>query len=614
MPCGSVPNIIPMGHHTDGKLLSHSVVLPDGTHRSDTNRPGLGRSAFFLLAAIAMAVGFLTLGTLTTPDPEAAPPPTSTTTTTTGPLETPIDLDDFTVDQIETGPQLDWQSVAVIEDAFPYEILEHDDQLYVVASSAGGSDVPPTGLRAWRSDDGIAWDSLGELFGQDHQISWLTSTDLGLIAVETNSANGNIQLWGSADGVSWEEAYPSIPAGDDGITSFEPSTVAATDRVVVVAGQTWLDGRKLAEQYLRDTTGSEVDLSDLSTEWDVTGEDLTLAMRGPLGFLAHRIPAADLGLSDEQMKEISGLANDPGSQTAIWVKGDDGDWVSAEVEGAFWLTSMTALPDGDLVAFGYGATASTWRSVDGVTWERYQIEGGHPYIAERWGDRLVGIGDTMSNQDILISEDGTSWEPVGLGELFPNGLDWYPSGFASSEKGIAVVSELWPSGQFPSPESGPSTMEKDGYTITLRNQTGNLTIESDDDVHSFAAWTGTQSDHIAVDLQGRTVTFHDRESGEAIVSLTFDELNDLERGAPIPRLADHAVFSFSPDGETWTVQGLDSEMGENGRVLAMDLTEERVVALVVRPEDWKGAIPAEGFEIWSAEVPDGATFSSGTSQ
>lgn len=529
------------------------------------------------------------------------------------PIETPVDLDDFSIDQIETGPPFDWKPVAIAEDAFPHTLLEHRDQLYVFASSAEGGAAPPSGLQAWRSDNGVAWNFLGTVISEDHQISSIASTEVGLIAVATNDSDERIHLWGSVDGIAWSEIVDSIPVGDDPITSFQSSAVFADDEMVVVAGSTALDGLRLFEQHFRDTTRTEVDLSGLTVGWEHVGGDLTMVVRGPLGILAHQIPASDLGLTQEQTDWISGYIGGQGDRAVVWTTRMNGDWESAEIEGAFWLTSLTTGPEGELIAFGYGNTTGAWRSSDGVNWEPESNEAGDLYLAEPWADGFIGFGYTGSGEDVLVSERGDAWEPAGLSALFPRGLGWYSSGLGTGKGGIAVVAEIWLEGSPPF-DSGRSTIEKDGFTVTVNHESGNVTLESDDHRRSWGMWSSQPPDDVEIDIPTRSITFHDPESGETLVSFTMDELRDLELRARVFELEGNVVFSFSTDAETWSLQDMGDEIGESARVLDLEVTDERVVALVADRDEWLGGFATIGFEIWSAEIPDAGSLESGTSR
>jgi hypothetical protein len=231
-----------------------------------------------------------------------------------------------------------------------------------------------------------------------------------------------------------------------------------------------------------------------------------------------------------------------------------------------------------------------------------------------WGDGYVGLGDN-GVPDVLISDDGRTWQGADLGESFPPGMIWYPTGFAAGDGGIGVMSETWVADTTPRGVPDPPSIERDGHTLSLDHRTGRLTLDSAQGAQSWSVWTEQSQDGIELDLEKRVVAFLDSNTGEPTVSFSFDELNEME-SALYPSSSGgvyHRGFSFSADGANWTMQNMATEIGEDGRVLELEVTDDHVVALVSRDPDWTRPYGVESFEIWSAVIPDEASSGNGTS-
>lgn len=572
------------------------MVLPDG--RGTETRRRSGRKSLMVLAVAVVVVGALLMGSLTEPDPVALEEPLSTTTTTEA-INPPLDLENFSLEQIETGAQLEWRQIADIPEAKPQSLLAHRDAVYAFSPiTADGM-----GMQAWRSTDGTEWESLGTLIRETHRISSIASTSLGLIAIEPDATDDYVHVWGSVDGYTWLEIVDGIPAaGSREDVDFFPSAIAADERILAVAGRVKPDVTELAEDYLMETSGSDIDLSDIPIGWTSSPEDLYVTIYGPLNYPVTRISGDELGLTEEQREEISGYFLGQPEDATIWTKAADGDWQVGEVEGASFINALAPDEDGVLRAYGSGYIPGSWVSHNGVDWEKLN-DSGAPTRVETWGNRLVGIGDSGLNPDVLVSRDGKTWEESGLADEIPPGVDWFPLGFATGPGGIATVIETYvdnaPSGVPETP-----TLTIGDTTLTLDYQRGVIHLDKGDELYTWSIGVA-DADGIDVDVAARTLTFVEPVSGETVGEFSFDQLFDLEAAAHIAGANEptQTGFTYSPDGVAWTIQGMAAEIGPDATVSHVEVTEDSVLALVVRLPERDRPYGVEGFEIWAAPLP-----------
>jgi hypothetical protein len=552
-----------------------------------------------VVAVAAIGVGALLMGSLTTPEPASLEEPPPATTTTAGTIDPPLDLESFSLSQIETGPQLEWREVAEISESEPHSLVAHRGFVYVFSPVTHQGD----GVQAWRSANGFDWEALGIVIAESHRISSIASTALGLIAIEPDANDDYVHIWGSVDGTRWLEIVDGIPvAGSRDEVDFYPSAIAADERILAVAGRVEPDVTELAEVYLAEEAGSDIDLSGIPIGWISSPEDLYMTIYGPLSFPVARISGTALGLTDEQREEISGYFLGRPEDTTIWIRADDGGWQVGEIEGASFINALAPDEDGVLRAYGNGYIPGSWVSHDGVEWEKVN-DSGAPSRVEIWGDRLVGIGDTGLSRDVMVSRDGETWEDSGLADRFPTGVDWYPLGFASGPGGVAAIVEAYvderPRGV---PEAPTLTVSE--TTVTLDYQRGVVHLDTGDELYTWSIGV-PGAEGIDIDLVTRTMTFTAPDSGVVIGEFGFDELFALESRAHTVGTLGNAQLgiTFSRDGSVWTIQDLAGEIGPDATVSHVEVSEDHVLALVTRLPELDRPYGVESFEIWAAPIP-----------
>lgn len=584
------------------------MVSPDGT-RPEVNRPEVGRTALFAGAALLIAVGFVVLGSLTAPDePIAAETTTSSTSTTVAEIMPPIDLDDFTVGQIATGQPLEWARVEADLIGYPLGLTEHDGAVYSFASLTSRFQPTAGGLTGWRSADGTTWESLGQVVGDDYRVTMVESTEHGLVAVGTSADGSTLMVWTSHDGERWtpnefsdESDYPS---------RYYPMAIGANDGVLVIATNFDLDRQTLLEEALHDAA-IDLDLSYLGWSTDWRGESgHWLTVDGPLGIRALEIPLDDLDLTPRETQWIvEGHSN---TQTAgLWVNraGEDG-WRLISMDGFEWIESIVTRADGTMILVGSGPAGRISRQTgDGILWTDYDADR-EPRVMHRWGSRLVGILD-FSRPELLVSDDGVSWDSMGPADRFPLPIQWHVGALGSGDDGVALsVIGYDPSPRFEEPAvtgeiDTSEIVTSEGHVLTLNLEERRLALTVGDTTHTWKIFGPDPAPGVEVDTFERIVTFSDPHTGERLTELTFQELTEAEHAYYTERFQpdEHKALVFTEDGSRWVIQSAADAVGESTWIPLLEVAGGHVYAAVLEPATVYNLYAEPGFELWVAEIP-----------
>ena len=260
--------------------------------------------------------------------------------------------------------------------------------------------------------------------------------------------------------------------------------------------------------------------------------------------------------------------------------------------------SLSTLPTGELLMTGFDeSTPISWRSSDGVTWDRTPPQRRFDTMAS-WGEAFLGLGGSGPRADISISLDGIQWDELGLGELLSNDLSWSFDQLAAGEAGIAVVVTGT------AKRVAPSTFEQftvRGGTLTIiaaRHDTGVLLS-----VHVVNSRGRLLMDEIpenmVVDFDAHTITLIEPDTRAEILTLT-----EVEAVQPDPVGSvgnDSTLLLVSQDGRQWSIQPID--VSEEGLDLVQLLvTDTEVVAAIGRFHDVDGrTIELSALEVWTAD-------------
>lgn len=577
------------------------MVLPDGT-KSDQNRPGSSRTLLFAVAALAIVAGFVALGSLSPSEQVAVD--TTTTTTTIPEVEAPIDLENFSVSQIATGPPLEWERVAGSTTGYPLAVTEHAGVLYLFTSETGPWADEPGGLVTWRSSDGTDWEPVGETVSGKFHVANVIASDDGFVAIGTESGDSNLLVRRSDDGIEWTSTAIPTDAESPYLTPVPTAAAVFGDRLVIAAGYR-LDQRALVTDSLAEA-GIDVDLPMMTWNTSYGGEDgVQLTVSGPLGIPVLTTSLDELGLTEQEHQWVmSGL--DRGEQSEIWVVDESGSLETATVP-LIRVSTLVTQPDGSLFAGGFGGAGLNdgFVSADGLHWE--EADDRNIGRALSWGDRLIGVTNGPGLK-VLMSSDGRTWEEAGLSDMFPSQWGWYPVAMGAGPDGLAMTLEGQSFSSPPPRVTTDATLTSDGATLSVDHQRSAYVLEIDGETHTWNMYqpgSAQVPEELEVDLASEAVVYKEPDTGETLAEFAFEELRRLE-SQPIS-FADvigHHALAFTEDGSEWKIRDLEPVVGDDSRVLLLEVASERLVAVTHHPHfDPTQNLPPMGFEVWTAPLP-----------
>lgn len=571
------------------------MVLPEGAPDRERPKPRR-RSIVLAVGALALALGAIVLGSLTAPVPEAAHE--TTTTTSTADVEQPIDLESFTIAEIERGSPLEWEQVHSVDDGYPLALVEHESWTYIFAT-----DMPnfaandEGGLRAWRSADGVQWEGLGQVITSGHVIGNVRSTPQGLMAIENGTGGGGLTLWRSTDGVGWS-GEPITTAGTGEHVSVYAFAFGGNAELLMVAARTGLDVAGLVE----DKLDLNLDLTTYGWSPNLVNGEYEFVLWGPLGFPLLEISADDLGLTGEERALLEAEYNGRGADYEVWVSAEPGLWLAGEIPDASWVSSITATPNGQIVASGWdNQTNLIWTTTDGFNWEKTIPSPSGPYQVEVWNGSLIGPSE-IGPASVMTSADGLEWERIGPEQHLPHQMQWNIGVIGTGPGGIAASIHGWRSSTSV-PHDEPVVLTDADATLTIDYNTGSYHVESGDITRTWSMNSSEVPDGVTVDLASRLVTFHAPESDVALASFSLDELTDVEAEFWSRRGVEGQYYGlvFTPDGREWSIQ--DPSRFTNGSIRLLEVNESHVVAAVISDRGRFSPQTSPGFEIWSAPIP-----------
>jgi hypothetical protein len=590
----------PDGTHFGYRYVLIYVVLPDGTG-NEQRRPNSGRGIVFVVAGLVIILGFFVLGVLTSPGPGAveATASTSTTTTSLAVVEPPIDLENFTADQLARGDPLDWESSLRVVEGYPLALVEHDG-LYVFATEAPNfSGFDTGGLRAWRSNDGIAWEPRGQVIAERHTIASISSTEQGLVALGSQPGHSGFTVWRSEDGSNWEPEEVALENANE-MTTFYPTAAGGVGSLLVVAGDVQVDW--LAP--LREKLGETVDYG-----WgvEVVGDEIQFTLYGPVGWRLAAVSGDELGLSEEERDVIKDFYSGIGDDTAdLWIKDGDSAWQRTVIPDAHWIDRIGTTPAGEVIAHGWGSLGPrSWTSTDGLNWEAAPPPA-HPYLNERWGDDNLVAPNPNGGHSVLVSSDGLEWEDIGPADSFPAPFQWWTNAIAAGPGGIATTITGWDeSTQQPfertTDPDGVRLTNEDG-TLIIGSQSGKYTLEMGDQTYH---WLAAQLTGVEVDLDTGSLRFLHPETGDPLTSFPLEDIYEAQAELftlDLVNSSEYHVFGFTSDGVEWTIQSLD-DFGSGNTFNLLAVTGTHVVATAVDRAAFYDPSSAPGFAVWTAAIP-----------
>ena len=560
------------------------MVLPeDPTPRDPPSRQP--RAVLIGATLLILAVSIFALGSLTTPETTAEPisstttePPLAQPTTTT----TPPNPNTFRIVDIQQGHQLWWGRGFNPPNTTmdPIQIVELHGEMLLFGRPQGWRYLSPIGgVQLWTSDDGTFWSNEGEVIGPANAVDRIVQTGEGLVALTRSGL-----LLKSSDGRSWtSESLPLPPDAQPNETAQLWNYAEGAGRAVVF-GQVTIDEFALLTDHLPDDA---LDLIAAGYEWGSLSNG-QISIQGPWGVTVRTVDLEEAGAPPELMDALNGAGFR--SQSYVWVREGLGPWRVNEFEGD-WVETVHIFDDGTIEAYGFGSIHYRWTSSDGRTWEA-STASSHPENMTAWAERFIGVRQLPT--DLVISDDGESWEEMGIASSFPAGLNWWIWPIVTSDEGIAAFIN----GQRPQRGTDVSevSVEQNGFRLTADYFDGRIElarIEDDVVFFRYTMWSSVASEDIVIDVENRTYTFHDPTTGAALVSFSFDELEAAERGTPLFGWDPDRVLTgllYSHDGEDWTVQDITEFVGGE-RVVTALVTDDRVIAVTADGQQWSPGEP-----------------------
>ena len=566
----------------------------------------MGRKGLFAAAILIIAVGFIALGSFTSTDDRTAVESTTTTsstTTTIGEILPPVDMENFTIDQLQTGEQFEWERVEIDETGFPMALLAHDGVVYLFATSVPDWRWEPGGLTVWRSTNGTTWESLGTVIGDEYLVSRITSTPHGLVAVGAPATGGSMVVWTSSNGRDWEATELPVETEHPHMRPF-PMVIGANDEALVVAARVDIDVSALLEDHLAEA-GYDIELDVLGWGTRYRGEEgQAIAIDAPLGIPGIEIGVEELGLTEQEQRWLVEHTGEP--VIDMWTNPTGSDqWVAVEIEDADWVESLVTRADGSLLL----TLSSMGRSLrlesnDGIDWTETDAEDVPQFISP-WAGGFVGT-DYGPRPEVSFSDDGVTWEESGLTDRFPPQIQWSIGPLATGEAGIAASLTGYGTSTPAGAREPVEITTDEGHILTLDLDEGIIELEVGEESHSWEVYRADPpTDGVDADIVERTVTFSDPDTGETLTELAFSELVRAEQAFHMVRsdVEEHHAFVFTGNGTEWTIQSASDAFGERSWVRDFEVGSGRVFAITFDPGEAYLPFATPEFALWVAEIP-----------
>lgn len=574
---------------------------PSGDEQSTPEGPAQGRArmhpallgvSVLVGTLVAVGLGFM-LGRLTVSEetpttlPEAAP--------TTQPV--PTTVEPAPPEPSGSGPALSWESTDVeISGEHVAGIVEFQGRFLAFASNSGISGTPP-GVSLWSTVDGKVWSDEGVvipapafvtgIFAAGDRILAFGSLTEGDIAGLFGPSAGSPAVWTSTDGTTWQQHELPIP------TEFEQQAIfggveagAATGEIGIAVGYV-APSIELAVMEALPPDVREL-MSQPGLGFGMGGTPFSVQIHGPFGITVYSATFEELGIDPELVREEEeSMAG--GMQQ--WTTTDFQTWSMSDAEPfgpEDSVHNFVVGPDGDLVAFGYGSRGPTlWRSNDGVTWTATPVRAELSELAVR-GVAFISSESTGFDTAVVRSIDGETWDPITPDDLLSADYMWHIDSVSAAHYGIAASANGYGEGDFMEGEEPPVVViSKDGMTVTFDDMRGAMIVSGDDGVllevpmHEEGTPEG-----ITYDLETSTLSFADPESGEVLITLTLEEIQQAEQQAfgDVGMSQEETVILFSQDEISWNVQSIGEAFDVEQAYLRLFVFDDFVLAAVQESE------------------------------
>lgn len=572
--------------------MIREVVLPEGTPAPERDRPRAPTVVAVGVAVLALLAATLALGQATSPPEEVVADSTSTTeiapvvepTTTTT-----IDIETFSADDIATGERFFWVNAPPSGRLWPIDMIEHDGLVYLFGSQDVTTSGSARGASAWVSADGVQWDQVGGVIPETNTVHRVVSTEWGLIALGEGS-DGTPRVWMSSDGRSFLASPLPFDRSTDG-SRFEITDAEVSNGVLVVIGAQVPDHSSEVLDALPETmVASNQSSIRLEFEPAERDENSIINVFAPMGLHAASLRMEELGF-DQGVQSIL-VGPDAPPRQFMWSTRDGLTWQMEDL-GSSIVDELWHHPSGDLVAYGRrGQGSAVTISANDMTW-RPQVRSSRKWwnyeiaALAAWNGSMVGGGQ---GEQLFVSSDGLSWQPLGTGELLPDSINWRMGPAGTGEAGLVAVARALRANN--PPVFRPVVIESGDATLTVDLQDARLIVDRPgyEQLEVFL-WTKNTLGHYEVDLAQEIVTFVDPPSRETLATVGFETLEKAESSAfAIDRSSERALL-FTPDGNTWSVQSLSNVVSETHEVESIVVLDDRVLLLTYDSAGLGASIP-----------------------
>ncbi len=541
------------------------------------------------MAAAALVAVMTLFGLLTRPDPESVADATTTTSTTTAPFNRPVDLENFSVDQIARGAPLEWEMVDIANAGFVRDIVAIGERVHVFFAHWEWF-YEPSELRHVRIDGPAVTEMKSP--GRVGQWSSLRSNQAGQITGAVWSNDGlEMATW--EDG-QWSLSPVAVELPDQ--RSLLPNLAITTGDISLIAGSPFFDVNEIVQPLVEEHLGAPVDARRLSVEPRGT-DDVLVNVYGPIGIRLFSSRGTEIGMTKEQIQAAVGAFQGQ-TDHLLFASHDNATWQPIDIPGLRWFVDVGSLSDGTFVISGGGDSGTrTWTSTDGINWKAPQSYVPSPDIVRVFGDRLIGV-DWAGPRTLSMSSDGHTWEQLGVSELLPTRPQIRTSGFGTGPGGVAITANpVTAIGRPPRP--APASLVSDGVNLQFDLWDGVVTMSDGSITRTWQIHAFDAPEWVVVEPLGDVVKILNPDTDELLTEISFADLYQIEAAftQSFGNDPSQGMVLFSPEGKTWAIQPTPWA-SVDARFVTVTTSHIYVVA---NRGPW---IPGERrSEIWRAEIP-----------
>jgi hypothetical protein len=483
------------------------------------------------------------------------------------------------------GPGLEWSPVDV-----PVQgelTVTFADGTYLAVEQLGGfEDRSRVQARVWVSPDGWEWQPLeSDWFPAGTTLRDVTAYGGVVVAVGSSQDEGvgvvpRVWRWTTDSG--WSEPQLLRPTLPSERAAFLVGVVAGPKGFVATGFPALtVDPSELIRQVLPPEVAAGLD-AGASLGWGTGGVEVT----GPGQITIFQASFDQLGLDKTLF-----LTEDGPPAEVHWWSPDGQNWelIEAQLPHFFGRVSVIATPDG-FVAGGW----PRWTSNNGTTWTPADTERADQPVVEvgRWRDRFVGL--SSSQDQLWTSDDAVHWNPASPNPFFGSSSDYRQvTSLAAGDFGIlALVGDF---GAMSIGGGQTSTIEKDGLIVTFDGVGAGIIVRDgtsgEELLRVFSKGERTQR-QVTYDFDTQTMTLADHETGQEVVTLTFEEIW-AARDATYPTPEPKTQLLFTHDGQKWNRQATETQLG-SGYPQSLAVGENQAVAVTTNPSGtsslWVGTL------------------------